>query len=357
MKDHTKPLLFVRTLSKDLWSRVVRFLYMAIGVYLIFLLLRYPALSLQYALAGLHLWFEKMIPTLLPFMILSGILINMNLTEGFVRLFHPVLHFFYGTTPNGSYTLIMGFLCGFPMGARIAGELCRTGRLSVREGNRLLAFCNNIGPIYFLSFVVSTLSLEQPLVPFLVMYGVPLAYGLFVMRFPLLFPIFASESQTSIRACSFDRQIKMKKGSLNRLTKSVHAESSAIAMSEQKTQAEGLFDATDHAVISGLIGIAKLGGYMVFFNLLNILFVPFTRLPDTLLKAYYCILEITGGIARCGSLHPCLVLAMLPFGGFSCIAQTYSMIRGTNLSIRTYVCHKLAQTVVTAIIYWLWRPF
>ena len=28
--------------------------------------------------------------------------------------------FFYGTTPNGSYTLIMGFLCGFPMGARIA---------------------------------------------------------------------------------------------------------------------------------------------------------------------------------------------------------------------------------------------
>lgn len=371
VKDHTKPPLFVRKLSKDLRSRFVRFLYMAIGVYLIFLLLRYPALSLQYALAGLQLWFEKMIPTLLPFMILSGILINMNLTEGFVRLFHPILRFFYGTTPNGSYTLIMGFLCGFPMGARIAGELCRTGRLSVREGNLLLAFCNNIGPIYFLSFVVSTLSLEQPLVPFFVMYGVPLVYGLFVMRFPLLFPVFASESQTRIRACSFDRQIKMKKGSfllgrlfttqtplpLNRPTESVQTELSAVALPKQKTQAEGLFDATDHAVVSGLIGIAKLGGYMVFFNLLNILFVPFTRLPDTLLKAYYCILEITGGIARCGSLHPFLVLAMLPFGGFSCIAQTYSMIRGTNLSIRAYVCHKLAQTAVTAIIYWLWRPF
>ena len=167
----------------------VRFLYMAVSVYLIFLLLRYPALSLRYALAGLNLWFVKMIPTLLPFMILSGILIHMNLTEGFVRLLHPVLHFFYGTTPNGSYTLIMGFLCGFPMGARIAGELCRTGRLSTKEGNRLLAFCNNIGPIYFLSFVVSTLSLEKPLVPFLVMYGVPLVYGLFVMRISLLFQL------------------------------------------------------------------------------------------------------------------------------------------------------------------------
>ena len=115
--------------------------------------------------------------------------------------------------------------------------------------------------------------------------------------------------------------------------------------------------ATDNAVLSGLLGIAKLGGYMVFFNLLNILFVPFTRLPDALLNAYCCILEITGGIARCGARHPFLVLVMLPFGGFSCIAQTYSMIRDAGLSIRAYVFHKLAQTALTALIYMLWQPF
>ena len=128
-------------------------------------------------------------------------------------------------------------------------------------------------------------------------------------------------------------------------------------LSSQIPQAAGLLEATDNAILSGLIGIAKLGGYMVFFNLLNILFVPFTRLPGTLLNAYYCILEITGGIARCGPLHPFLVLVMLPFGGFSCIAQTYSMIRNTDLSIRAYVWHKLAQTAITALIYMLWRPF
>ncbi|MDE5718537.1 MAG: hypothetical protein K2I53_13150 [Lachnospiraceae bacterium] len=329
----------IRKPLNGLYNRFVRLLYMAVGVYLIFLLLRYPALSLQYALAGLHLWFEKMIPTLLPFMILSGILINMNLTEGFVRLFHPILRFFYGTTPNGSYTLLMGFLCGFPMGARIAGELCRTGRLSVREGNRLLAFCNNIGPIYFLSFVVSTLSLEKPLLPFLVMYGVPLIYGLFVMRVPRLFRCrdVMAAAQTSSR--------------LHRPTESINSELCATSLSEQIPQAEGLLAATDNAVLAGLTGIAKLGGYMVFFNLLNILFIPFVHLPATLLQAYYCILEITGGIARCGPGHPFLVLVMLPFGGFSCIAQTYSMIRDTGLSIRTYICHKLAQTALTALIY------
>ncbi len=318
-----------KTLNR-MWHSFFRFLYTAIGVYLIFLLLRYPSLSLQYALTGLDLWFEKMIPTLLPFMILSGILINMNLTEGFVRLLHPALHFLYGTSPNGSYTLLMGFLCGFPMGARIAGELCRTGRLSVKEGNRLLAFCNNIGPIYFLSFVAGTLSLKKLPAPVLVMYGIPLAYGLFVMRFSAVF---------------------------DRLTKSVSQAFQSISDQTKIPQAEGLLDATDHAVLSGLTGIAKLGGYMVFFNLLNILFVPFAHLPETLLHAYYCILEITGGIARCGSSHPCLVLIMLPFGGFSCITQTYSMIRGTGLSIRAYVCHKLVQTALTALVYMLWQPF
>lgn len=328
-----------------LWHSFVRFLYMAIGVYLIFLLLRYPNLSLQYALNGLHLWFEKMIPTLLPFMILSGILIHMNLTEGFVRLVHPILHFLYGTTPNGSYTLIMGFLCGFPMGARIAGELCRTGRLSTKEGNLLLAFSNNIGPIYFLSFVVTTLSLEKPLLPFLVMYGVPLVYGLFVMRLSRLFHGLGGSSAMRTPP------------SLIRPTKSINSELPAASLSRQSPQAEGLLTATDHAVYSGLTGIAKLGGYMVFFNLLNILFVPFAGLTDTLLDAYYCILEITGGIARCGPLHPLLVLVMLPFGGLSCIAQTYSMIGDTELSIRAYILHKLAQTAITALIYLLWRPF
>lgn len=331
-------MLSLKTFKKAIRSfqeTALPFLYMALGFYLIFLLLRYPALSLQYASTGLTLWFQKMIPTLLPFMILSGILITMNLTDRFIGLLHPLMHFFYGTTPNGSYTLLMGFLCGFPMGARIAGELRRKGRLSRKEAQSLLAFCNNIGPIYFLSFVVSTLSLDRPLLPFLVMYGVPLAYGIVIMRIiPALF--------------STD-QVNQSKAACN---------SHQITEAPKKADApEGLLAAIDSSILSGLSGIGKLGGYMVFFNLLNILFVPFTHLPPFLLHLYQCILEITSGIAGCGSAHPYLVLIMLPFGGFSCIAQTYSMIRGTDLSIRSYLFHKLMQTALTALCYLILRPF
>lgn len=298
-----------------LYQNALSLLYMGLALYLTVLLLRYPALSLQYASTGLILWFRKMIPTLLPFMILSGIMISMNLTARFVRLLHPILHFFYGTTPNGSYTLLMGFLCGFPMGARIAGELRRGGRISRTEAESLLSFCNNIGPIYFLSFVVSTLSLQRPLLPFLLMYGIPLVYGMVLMR-------------------------------VNR------GKAAFVEPPEAENHApEGLLSAIDSSILSGLSGIGRLGGYMVFFNLLNIMFVPFPHLPPILAHLYQCLLEITSGVAGCGNAHPYLVLILLPFGGFSCIAQTYSMIRGTDLSIRPYLFHKLMQTGLTAVCY------
>lgn len=301
--------------GKQLYQKALSLVYTGLALYLTILLLRYPALSLQYASTGLILWFRKMIPTLLPFMILSGIMISMNLTARFVRLLHPVLHFFYGTTPNGSYILLMGFLCGFPMGARIAGQLRRKGLISRKEAESLLAFCNNIGPIYFLSFVVSTLSLKRPVLPFLLMYGIPLVYGMVLMW------------------------VSRKKEAF---TEPPEAENHAP---------EGLLTAIDSSILSGLLGIGRLGGYMVFFNLLNILFVPFTHLPSFLLHLYQCLLEITSGIAGCGNAHPYLVLILLPFGGFSCIAQTYSMIRGADLSIRPYLFHKLIQTGLTAVCY------
>ena len=59
---------------------------------LIFTMLTNPKLSLQYALTGLQLWFENMIPTLLPFMILTGIMIKLNLTSGFVQVVKPLLY-------------------------------------------------------------------------------------------------------------------------------------------------------------------------------------------------------------------------------------------------------------------------
>lgn len=314
-------------------DKLNRFLFTALALYLIVLMLRHPALSLEYASTGLNLWLKKMVPTLLPFMILSGIMIRMDLTESFVKLLHPLLHRLYGTSKNGSYTIIMGFLCGFPMGARIVGELYESGKLSREESSKLLYFCNNIGPIYFLSYVVPVLAIERPLLPFLIMYGIPMLYGLVLFR---VLPLFLRRSTPS---------------HTNMFNAPNICDAANTSGTYKKTVRMPLLAAIDASVISGLIGIAKLGGYMVFFNLLNIMFVPFHHASTDLLGLYRCILEITSGIDYSGHSLYYAILILLPFGGFSCIAQTYSMISRTDLSVRTYVFHKIIQTALTALCY------
>ncbi len=120
------------------------------------LLLTYPKESLALSLTGLQLWFNRMVPTLLPFMILSGIMIRLNLTEHIVKIISPVLTPLLRISLNGLYAVAIGFLCGFPMGARVIAELYENHKLSKEEASYLLAFCNNIGPVYFISFVLPT---------------------------------------------------------------------------------------------------------------------------------------------------------------------------------------------------------
>ncbi len=304
-------------------SSVKFYFYTCLAFLITAVILLFPAEGLSFALKGLNLWFDRMIPTLFPFMVLSGIIIRMDLTDAFVKILNPVLGSLFRIRPACVYGMLVGFLCGFPMGAHVAAQLYEQGRISKAEAAYLLSFCNNIGPVYFLSFVVPTLTLKRP-APFLFgMYGLPFLYGL-VLRYT----VFKDE----IDACKGQKLPVKKQASL--------------------------LTAIDESVFSALSGIARLGGYMVFFNLLFILPVLAARMFSLGEKTAAlftggasCLLEITGGIHLVGNSAPYLVLCILPFGGLSCIAQTYSMIKNTDLSITEYVMHKMILTAATVLYY------
>ena len=167
------------------------------------------------------------------------------------------------------------------------------------------------------------------------MYGIPLIYGVILCRLSMM----------SRRFLLFQRPCKYTDDANKCLSVKKTAGNTSSPMP--------MLAAIDASVLSGLLGIAKLGGYMVFFNLLNILFVPFQHVSTTLLSLYQCMLEITSGIDHAGQSLFYPILILLPFGGFSCIAQTYSMIRQTDLSIRPYIFHKTIQTAITAVCYLL----
>ena len=280
-------------------------------------ILTHSTLSLAYAALGLELWYEKMVPVLLPFLILSGTLIRMGLVPALLRPIQPVCRKIFHLTDPAVYVILMGFLCGFPMGARTVAEFRHRQELSVEEGQYLLAFCNHLGPVYFLGYVLPLLQ-KDLIWPYLFgMYGIPLGYGLF------------------LRYTVYRRKIPW---------------DNSVPISADVGKNMSLPDALDESVNAAGRNILQLGGYMIFFNLLNLL--PGICLPNS---AFFSpLLEISGGLKLLGNQYPLYTLLLLPAGGLCCLAQTGSCIRNTGLSLSNYFLHKLLLTGITGIYYLVW---
>ena len=99
-------------------------------IFILLLLLFRPALPLEYAKNGLLIWYKNMVPSLFPMMILSGCMIKMNITTTLSTIIHPIAKRLFHTSKNGTYSLIIGLLCGFPMGAKVICELYNQNKIS-----------------------------------------------------------------------------------------------------------------------------------------------------------------------------------------------------------------------------------
>lgn len=109
---------------------------------------------------GLTLWYTSVLPSLLPFFILSGLLIRTGAFRFLNRIFAPVLTRIFPVSSDGSYAILMGYLCGFPMGAKVIAELVAHQHISREEGSYLMVFCNNVSPA-FLSIISVLPSLDS----------------------------------------------------------------------------------------------------------------------------------------------------------------------------------------------------
>lgn len=323
---------------------------------LTFCILSRSSLSLAYASLGLDLWLHKMVPSLLPFMILSGIMIRLRLTEKIAGALYPVAGPVYRVQRNVVYCMALGFLCGFPMGAKVTADLYERDMLTRREAEYLLAFCNNIGPVYFCSFVLPLLG-RRLVFPYLFgMYGIPLLYGLALRytAFRDLSPVSAELCSCSINTAgsgSLPQGLRQVPGRRTPWPLCRHIRRIRRQNRSNPPFSDGLFSAVNESIQASLQSILTLGGYMILFNLLNLpLHILFGREPA--LSAP--LLEITGGLSMLGGGLPLYSLLALSFGGLSCIAQTYSCISATDLDINSYIRHKVILTLLSGGFYLGW---
>lgn len=288
------------------------------SVFALCLLLANPQLAYEGAKNGLMLWSQVVLPTLLPFMICSNVIVALDAVHILIFPVKRLLSSVLCLSGAGSYVLVSGMLCGYPMGAKICSEFMDSRRITTSEGRYLLAICNHPSPMFLLGYVVS-----------LMPDGIPVWLLLSCVYLPI-FPL------------------ALLAGRFYGIQKADH---------ELPDQPPVPLNFDDSLMVSCEV-MVKIGGYIMLFSILAdyILHLP---LENPALKAVFLgIVEITTGIQAIASGIPGMeggvfIVAATAFGGLSGIFQTKSVIKNAGLSIRHYITFKCIHCLCSIVLFTL----
>ena len=300
--------------------------------------------NLVAAKEGLALWANNVVPSLLPFFIATELLNYTNVVTVLGKLLKPIMEPIFHIPGSGSYAFIMGFISGYPTGAKIVVNLRQNGLCTKEEGERMLAFTNNSGPLFILGTV-----------------GISLFGNLTIGFLLLLTHILAS-----LTVGIFFRFYKYKQTSHNLpLLNNVKNEKASFS---------NLGEILGKCIMSGIKTVVMIGGFVVLFSVVisilkssNIIRIV-SKILYSLLKifgisdirfssAIICgIIELANGLMDVASI-PCkkisinIIIAafLLGFGGFSVLLQVYSIISKSDISIKAYFFGKLLHGVLACI--------
>ena len=85
---------------------------------------------------------QTLIPSLFPFMAVSSLIASSGAAELLGKPFAAPCRILFGISPQGACALVMGMLCGFPVGTKTALTLYENGRISKGELEHILMLSN-----------------------------------------------------------------------------------------------------------------------------------------------------------------------------------------------------------------------
>lgn len=290
---------------------------------LLIFLLKFPEESLFAARDGMKLWLNILFPTLLPFLILTGILLH---TKGIEKFLSP-LSFFWekllGLTPCGAYIFLLGILCGYPMGAKLTSDLYQKNKISKKEASYLLTFSNNPSP-GFLTAYVSQICLGGRTKAHEIT-GILLLANLMCMLF-FRFIIYKNKTFTPISPSKKE-------------TSAVSSPGAVI----------------DVSIMNGFETITRLGGYILLFSILGAVIGHFCPAQTEGKYIFLGITELTTGLHQLAlsslsyGKKYLYAMTMTSFGGLCILAQTKSVLKG-QLSVLPYFAAKCIHAAFTALL-------
>lgn len=334
-------------MEKKLFNSITAFSFLSIMI----LMVIYPNESYHAAKNGLNIWFNNVLPSLLPFFIGTELLIGLGMVNFISVLLEPIMYPLFKVPGSGSFVYAMSITSGYPMGAKITTELRNKKMCSQNEGQRLVALCSTSGPLFMIGAVAVGM-FHNLLLGWMIL----LSHYLGSIGIGLCFRKYGNDRESSTT------------GNLkNPFTALFEA---------RKNDGRKLGVLLGDAVKNSFHSLLSIGGFIIFFSVLTELFSIihvfdiFTTLlsplfsilnaSNELIKGFLSgILEITNGVNIISNSNDSLIIKgiltsfIIAWGGFSIHGQTINFISKTDLKILPYLIAKLFHGIFASIFFFL----
>lgn len=331
----------------------------AVGILLTVVVIRYPDHAFEASLDGLRLWFEIVLPALLPFFVMSEILLGLGVIRAMGVLLEPLMRPVFRIPGEAAFTLAMGLASGYPLGAKLTGRMRRSGITTREESERLISFANTADPLFMIGAVAFGMFGSAAL-------GVTIAVAhyLAVLVVGLLMRFHAGGVMGAESA----------KGVGSFLRRALYA-----MYQERQRDGRPIGALFSDAVRDSMTSMIFIGGTIMMFSVfIRILEVSGlgaglasllggvlavmgldAALAPALLNGF---MEITLGaqtaaVADASLMHRLIIAGfVIGWSGLSVHAQVAAMVHGTDIRLTPYILARVGHGVLAALLTWALYP-
>lgn len=327
--------------------------------------------NLTAAKNGLTLWATCVVPSLFPFFVITNLLTHTKVVKSVGKLLDKLMRPIFNVPGVGGFAFVMGLISGYPVGAKIVSDFRKDGLVTKDEGERMLAFTNNSGPLFIISSV--GISLFGDTTTGLLLLG---THILSCITVGIILGKFSKKSDENFRYNFFKNHENLNKKSLyenNKKIKSRNFNTNSETNTNSNVTFKNLGEVLSNSINNSISTILMIGGFVVIFSVI-ISILNKTHTLDLLSQFLNPILgvlgfdlsfakpilsgiiELTNGVNLVSSIHIkaisqniVICAFLLGFGGFSVLLQVFSIVAQTDLSMKKYFIGKLLQGIIAGI--------
>ncbi|MFD1735701.1 sporulation integral membrane protein YlbJ [Bacillus salitolerans] len=328
-------------------------------------LISFPQESFDASIRGLEMWWEVVFPSLLPFFIVSEMLIGFGVVNFIGVLLEPIMRPLFRVPGVGGFVWAMGMASGFPAGAKLTARLRQEKQLTAIEAERLVSFTNSSNPLFIFG-AVAVGFFHNPkigIVLALAHYFGNICVGL-LMRFHG-----APKQNKGERSSEKNSKLSFK----NAFYALHHTR-----LNDKRPLGKLLGD----AVMSSIQTLLMIGGFIILFSVLNRLltlvhitdilgyFISFllsvlslpSELSVPLISGLFEITlgsQMTSETTNVDLAHKVVITSfILAFCGFSVQAQVASILSETDIRFKPFFIARIFHGFfASCFAYILWEPF